>query len=607
MLLACAQGGLRFRHRGEAFLHPFLGAIDSGLIFRESSARVGEAPFRLALLSQELALSRGTGLKELSGLPLGIDVHSLSWSLCGPTLLIHRGHADGRMPSMIAPRTFADPGDTSPDEDASQLDGQAIAAAIDIGSNSIKMTVARPLGDGGLEQIAWASEVVRLGEGLDETGKLDEERIDLAVDTLARFAAQARTLGAETLVAVATEATRAATNGQEFLDRVRRETGVAVRVIDGLEEAALTFRGLAATTNLEGTIVIADIGGGSTELIVAHDGTMHSARSIPLGSGRLTARCVREDPPLAAEIVACEAAADEALRLATKLEPLPAEARLIVVGGTGEYLTRLVVDAEAIEVSDVRSALAKMTVLTAAELADAIEAPEARARVLPAGVAIVAALATRVQPAHIEISRSGVRAGLLYEAFSQARAVTTESPGKATDASPSPITPAGKVHAATPPGEGFRETMNELIAERWRAVWEVIPAALDGHDIEGVHDVRVASRRLRAAMDTAAPAFPQEWFKRLHKTAKQITRELGEVRDRDVLLVALSRERDNAPLAERPGIDRLIYRVERERVAARADMERFLEKLLSGAAAEEIERQFGCKLPTHTALRRQKG
>ena len=86
-------------------------------------------------------------------------------------------------------------------------------------------------------------------------------------------------------------------------------------------------------------------------------------------------------------------------------------------------------------------------------------------------------------------------------------------------------------------------------------------------------------------MDVAAPAFPGKWYKSLHRTAKEITGALGEVRDRDVLLEALRADRSAAPLAEHPGIDRLIDRVERERVAARAEMERFLRQLLDGPLA----------------------
>jgi CHAD domain-containing protein len=98
---------------------------------------------------------------------------------------------------------------------------------------------------------------------------------------------------------------------------------------------------------------------------------------------------------------------------------------------------------------------------------------------------------------------------------------------------------------------------------------------------------------LRAAMDVASPAFPGKWYKALHGTAKEITGALGEVRDRDVLLEALNADRSAAPLAEHPGIDRLIDRVERERAAARGKMECYLRQLLDGSLASEVERQFG--------------
>ena len=293
------------------------------------------------------------------------------------------------------------------------------AAAIDIGSNSIKMTVARLDETGEIEQFDWASEVVRLGQGLDQTGRLEDERIEAAVQTLWRFAARAEELGATQVLAVATEATRSAVNGAAFLRRVREETGINVRVVDGNEEAALTFRGLSAETDLTGLIVIADIGGGSTEIVVADNGALQAARSIPLGSGRLTDRHILADPPSPVELQASEA--DAAAAIAGVLEKLSStslsEARLILVGGTGEYLARLVPDEQQVTLSSVRNVMAKIETLSAAELAAEIEIPEARARVLPAGAAIVAALAELLRPDHIEISRSGIRTGLLREAF----------------------------------------------------------------------------------------------------------------------------------------------------------------------------------------------
>jgi CHAD domain-containing protein len=135
--------------------------------------------------------------------------------------------------------------------------------------------------------------------------------------------------------------------------------------------------------------------------------------------------------------------------------------------------------------------------------------------------------------------------------------------------------------------------MKSLIAERWEQVWEATPVAIEGTDPEGVHDVRVASRRLRAAMDVAADAFPQDWYPPLHKLAKKITRELGAVRDRDVLIDSLQADRASAPPEEWPGIDLVIARIERERVEARAEMEAFLRGLDASGAIEESRRRFG--------------
>ena len=482
------------------------------------------------------------------------------------------------------------------------LNSPQTIAAIDIGSNSIKMTIARASGAGGIDQLGWASEVVRLGYGLDRTGRLDEERIEAAIATLLRFAAQARERGATRIIAVATEATRAAENGPNFIDRVRQQTGIEVRVLDGEDEAALTFRGLTADMDLTGSVVVADIGGGSTEVIAARDGVMDTARSLPLGSGRLTERFVDADPPRPDELAACEAEADMVIRTAQPLvRPFDVANRLILVGGTGEFMARLIADGQQIDLQAVRHVLGKLATLSAAELADEIDIPEARARVLPAGVAIVASIASRLQPERIEVSRGGIRTGLLFEALYGDEARQGKSSGViAEKAAKQPRKEArSATHSPDASEDGnFRETMRALIAERWNAVLGAIPIALAGTDIEGVHDVRVASRRLRAAMDVAAPAFPGKWYKPLHRTAKEITGALGDVRDRDVLLEALHADRRAAPLAEHPGIDRLINRVERERVAARAQMERYLRELLDGPLPGELERRFS---PPETA------
>lgn len=141
--------------------------------------------------------------------------------------------------------------------------------------------------------------------------------------------------------------------------------------------------------------------------------------------------------------------------------------------------------------------------------------------------------------------------------------------------------------------ERFDQSMASLIHHRWQDVWAAIPAAIEGTDTEGVHDVRVASRRLRAAMDVSVDAFPANWYRNLHKVAKQITSELGEVRDRDVQIEYLLAARETAEPGNQPGIDLLIERLQREREVAREHMLAFLANLEAKDIRGETERRFG--------------
>lgn len=143
------------------------------------------------------------------------------------------------------------------------------------------------------------------------------------------------------------------------------------------------------------------------------------------------------------------------------------------------------------------------------------------------------------------------------------------------------------------PSDSFRDAMRDLIAVRFGAVWSAVPDAIDGENPAGVKAVRVASRRLRAAMDVAVDCFPASWYKPLHAGAKEITAELGEVRDRDVMLEFLVAERDAAPSNEHAGIDRLIARLMAEREVARAEMLDYLARVEDEGLAAEAERRFG--------------
>jgi triphosphatase len=142
------------------------------------------------------------------------------------------------------------------------------------------------------------------------------------------------------------------------------------------------------------------------------------------------------------------------------------------------------------------------------------------------------------------------------------------------------------------PDAEYRSTMRSLIGERWVDLWAAVPLAIAGEDPEGVHQVRVASRRLRAAMDVAVDSFPAAWYKPLHKAAKDITSALGEVRDQDVLLEEFTAQRRRIRVAERAGIDHLISTIDNDRVAARMRMNGFLADLDQAGITKETARRF---------------
>ena len=211
-------------------------------------------------------------------------------------------------------------------------------AAFDIGSNSVKMTVGRLLKSGEIEEFIWRAETTRLSAGIDQTGRIADDRAEQTMEALERFAIEARRNGAERLIGVATEAVRIASNGKDLLDRILADTGIEVEEISGELEAQMTFDGLDPKIDRSGTLLVADVGGGSTELIEVRDGVIVSSRSLPLGSGRLTDGYVETDPPSPESLATIRAKVADTIQPLLRNEPID---RLIVVGGTAEYLRRL--------------------------------------------------------------------------------------------------------------------------------------------------------------------------------------------------------------------------------------------------------------------------
>ena len=178
-----------------------------------------------------------------------------------------------------------------------------LLAAIDVGSNSVHMVIADVRGDGHFEVIDRVKEMVRLGRYSFSSGKLDRQSMDLAVRALKNFVRLARVRRVSAIRAVATSAVREARNRGAFIARIRRETGLVVRIISGEEEARLIFNAARHALGLDGgPYLLVDVGGGSVELVLVRDGEALWMESLPIGVARLTERFLTSDPPEPAQV-----------------------------------------------------------------------------------------------------------------------------------------------------------------------------------------------------------------------------------------------------------------------------------------------------------------
>ena len=160
-------------------------------------------------------------------------------------------------------------------------------AAVDIGSNSVRLEIARLTGRR-LTPLHEDREVTRLGESVFRTGFLSPEAMANTIEVLRRFHRSAQKLGADTVRVVATSALRDARNSRAFLEWVRSATGWKVEIISGLEEARLIHLGLVSSSRIGASpSLMIDLGGGSCELTVSNDGHIRETVSLPLGAVRL--------------------------------------------------------------------------------------------------------------------------------------------------------------------------------------------------------------------------------------------------------------------------------------------------------------------------------
>jgi exopolyphosphatase / guanosine-5'-triphosphate,3'-diphosphate pyrophosphatase len=229
-------------------------------------------------------------------------------------------------------------------------------AGIDCGTNSIRLLIADVDAEGRLHDVVRRMEVVRLGEGVDRTGRLSDAALDRTRAALADYTARIREHGAEAVRMVATSASRDARNAADFEAMVESVLGQAPEVITGDEEARLSFTGAVATLPVhEGQRLLVDIGGGSTEFVRGTGAEVVAAISVDVGCVRMTERHLRTDPPLPAELDAAvadiTAVADRALAVADADREAT---ELVAVAGTATTIAAIslglgVYDPEAID------------------------------------------------------------------------------------------------------------------------------------------------------------------------------------------------------------------------------------------------------------------
>jgi exopolyphosphatase/guanosine-5'-triphosphate,3'-diphosphate pyrophosphatase len=300
-------------------------------------------------------------------------------------------------------------------------------AVIDVGTNSVKFHVAERRADGELGTLVDRADITRLGEGLDESGRLRAEPIRRTVAAIDAMVEEAHRHGVVAVAAVGTAGLRAAPNGEELVDAVRAETGVSIEVISGEEEGRLAY--LAATTSLpvaRGSLVVFDSGGGSTQFTFGHGSQAEERFSLDVGAVRIAERyrlagAVPEDDLQAA-------LAGVAAELG-RLDARPVPDAVIGMGGTVTNLAAVkhelerydpdVVQGTVLDLAEIDRQIQLYRSRSADERAEIAGLQPARAEVILAGACIVRTVLSMLRHDTVTVSDRGLRHGVLVERFGQ--------------------------------------------------------------------------------------------------------------------------------------------------------------------------------------------
>jgi exopolyphosphatase/guanosine-5'-triphosphate,3'-diphosphate pyrophosphatase len=298
-------------------------------------------------------------------------------------------------------------------------------AAIDIGSNSIRQIVADVSASGSIRIIDEMKAAPRLGAGLSRSGKLSAGSMRNALEAVQRMATLARQLGAARIHVVATSAVREAENRRDFLDLVREETGLKVRLLTGEDEARLSFRSALAHFDLAvRRAVVMDIGGGSLELAMSADGLVERLESFPFGALRLTEEFL-SDRPKPKQLKKLRATVREGIRGALPVRDWRG-AQLIGSGGTFTNLGAMHLAARGlpfdgrvhgtlVPLEEIEHLLDTLLASSRQERAAIAGLNPDRSDIILAGLAVAAEVMARIEAREVTVSGYGIREGLLLE------------------------------------------------------------------------------------------------------------------------------------------------------------------------------------------------
>ncbi len=296
-------------------------------------------------------------------------------------------------------------------------------AAVDIGSNSVRLKIARLIGHR-LEAIHEDREVTRLGESVFHSGFLSPDAIDNTIKVLRRFHRAVQDRAVDSVRVVATSAMRDARNSRAFMEWVRSATGWRVEIISGLEEARLIHLGLISSSRgNNGPVLMMDLGGGSCELTLSDKGSIRSTVSLPLGAVRLTNDFLHHDPPRKPELQRLKAlVAREVTRISERV--MRAHPKVVIAtSGTAESLAAACHTlyktkgprAAAVSRAQMHNIAKKLSRLPIAERRKIQGIGPRRAEIIVAGAMVYAEILDRCRLAGFRFSPLGLRDGLLAQ------------------------------------------------------------------------------------------------------------------------------------------------------------------------------------------------